>query len=165
MLRQFPLLLASLIIAACSSATTDPTILLDDLPYGLAVEFTMDPVEVGPHDPFSVSLSLTNTTNDTITIVTPNHALAMPRVVRDGERILFRGSDLGFFPVVTTRTFAPGEQVTRTWELRAELMSMDDDDEIVWLPAEPGAYLVQVEFQVGAVDERPLTEGAELVVR
>lgn len=164
MYRKLLLLLASAVAAACSSVATDPTAMLDGLPKGLAVEFTMDPVEVGPHDPFTVSLSLTNTTAKTITIVTPNHALVMPKVTSDRERILFHGADLGFFPVVTAHTFAPGEVVTRNWELRAELMSTDSAGSVIWLPAPPGTYLVQVEFQLGEEGRRP-TVGAELQVK
>lgn len=155
MYRKLTFLLASVMVAACSSSVTDPTDTLAGLPKGLAVEFTMDPVEVGPHEPFTVSLKLTNTTARTITIDTPNQHLVHPKVTQGGERVLFRGSDLGVLPAHATHTFPPGEVVTRSWEVRAELMSTDSAGNVIWLPAQLGTYLVEVEFQLGGEGRRP----------
>ena len=145
MTRSLPLLLAALALAACAADLALPEPSLDGLPPGLDVQFTVSPDVVDPHEPFSAALSVTNTTSDTIRVVTAMGCLATPHVMRDGERIPFRGSWWGCTAAVATHTFAPGETWSHTWDMRAELYA-ENAGEAEGAPAPSGTYSVRAEF-------------------
>jgi hypothetical protein len=160
MLRSVPILAAVAAFAACALEITAPETDLAGLPAGLDVQLTVEPAEVRPHDPFSVRLSVTNTTSDTIHVVTSHGCLAIPHVIRNGQRIPFRGSWWACTAAFASHTFAPGETRTRTWDMRAELYAEHQGD-VEGAPAPRGTYLVQAEF--GTYSEtgpwtRPLIE-------
>jgi hypothetical protein len=145
-------LLPSLILAACSLDIATPNPKAEVLPEGLEAELTVDPAEVAQHAPFTVRLSITNTTADTIRIVTSDTCLARPKVTRGGRWIPFKGSILGCGDAIWTHSFAPGETTTRSWKMRAELWPEEpgDPDEV---PAPRGTYIVVAELG-GIPDDR-----------
>lgn len=151
MIRAFLLLLPGLALAACAFDITGPRFGPEGLPEGLDVTFTVEPGEVGQHAPFTVQLSVTNTTSDPIEVVTAHGCLAIPHVIRDGKRVPFKGSLWGCTAAVTTHTFAPGETRSLTWEMRAELYAQHQGD-VDGAPAPTGTYRVQAEFDTPAVD-------------
>jgi hypothetical protein len=138
-------LLPSLILAACTLDIATPGPTPGGLPAGLKAELTVDPAEVAQHAPFTVRLTVTNTTADTIRFVTGYGCLALPNLKQRGNRIPFKGTDLGCTAAITTHSFAPGETTTRNWAMRAELYAEhhgDPDD----APAPRGSYIVEAEF-------------------
>jgi hypothetical protein len=145
MIRAFPLLIASVAFAACALDIIAPRSDLDSLPPGLDVQFTVEPVEVRQHERFTAQLSVTNTTADTIRVVTSHGCLVIPNVIRNGQRIPFKGSWWGCTAAITTHSFAPGETRMNTWEMAAELYAEHPGD-IEGAPAPKGNYLVQAEF-------------------
>ncbi len=153
LLRLFP----ALALAACSADLALPEPSLEGLPPGLDVQFTVSPNVVDPHQPFSAALSVTNTTSDTIRVVTAMGCLAIPHVMRDGERIPFRGSWWACTAAIATHAFAPGETRSHTWDMRAELYAEHAGD-VDGAPAPSGTYSVQAEFgtyTAGGPSHRP----------
>jgi hypothetical protein len=145
MIRALPLLLAGVVLTACALDITDPQSNLEGLPRGLNVQLEVEPGEVRQHEPFSVLLSVTNTTTQTIRVVTAHSCLAIPHVIHDGQPIPIKGSGWGCYAAITTHTFAPGGTRTYTWDMRAELFAQHPGD-IEGAPAPQGTYRVQAEF-------------------
>jgi hypothetical protein len=94
---------------------------------------------------------VTNTTNDTIHVVTAHSCLAIPNVLNNGERIPFRGSGWGCFAAITTHSFGPGEVRSIKWDMKAELYAEQPGD-VDGAPAPKGSYVVQAEFDTYPVD-------------
>lgn len=160
MIRALQLLAAVLVLAACTRDVTGPQFNLVGLPAGLDVQFAIEPGEVRQHQPFTASLTIANTTADTIRVVTSHGCLVILHVTRDGQRIPFQGSWWGCTAAITTHTFAPGETHSQTWNLRAELYGQHPGD-VEGAPAPKGTYLVQAEFDTGMADgqfRKPLVE-------
>jgi hypothetical protein len=149
MIRALLPLAAGVVLTACPSDITAPQFNLEGLPAGLDVQLTVEPGEVRQHEPFSASLILTNTSTETIQVVTSHGCLVILNVNRNGERIPFQGSSWGCTAAITTHTFAPGATRSYAWNLRAELYAQQAGD-VEGAPAPTGAYLVQVVF-----DTRP----------
>lgn len=146
MIRRHALLLAvTLIASACPYELTSPESDLEGLPEGLEVTLTVEPGEVAQHAPFTVRLTVTNTTLETLQVVTAHGCLAVPNVLRSGERVPFEGSWWGCTAAITTHVFPPGETHSRTWEMRAELYAEHPGD-VDGAPAPRGTYWVQAEF-------------------
>lgn len=145
MIRTLLPLLACAALAACTQELTAPQARLEGIPAGLDVQFTVEPGTVAPHAPFTARLAVTNTTANTIRIVTNHGCLALPNVLRDGVRVPFRGSALGCTAAITTHVFAPGATRTLVWEMRAELYAQNPGD-VDGAPAPRGTYRVQAEF-------------------
>jgi hypothetical protein len=160
MIRSLPLLLAGVALAACALDITGPQSNLEGLPEGLDVQFTVEPGEVRQHERFSAQLSVTNTTPQTIRVVTAHSCLAIPHVIRDGQPIPIKGSGWGCYAAITTHTFAPGETRMHTWDMRAELYAQHPGD-VEGAPAPTGIYRVQAEFDTYSEDgpyRKPLIE-------
>jgi hypothetical protein len=151
MIRTFALVLASAALTACTFDIVGPRAVLENLPGGLDVEFTVEPSEVSQHEPFTTQLRVTNTTSDTIRVVTAHGCLATPHVLRDGRRIPFHGSNWGCTAAITTHTFAPGASRVMTWNMRAELYAEHPGD-TGGVPAPRGTYLVRAEFDTFSED-------------
>lgn len=163
MFRKLAIILASAAVASCGFDLTTPNPDLDGLPAGLEVSLELEPGEVAPADSFTARLTLTNTTSDTIKIITSSGCLAGLNVLRDGKRMPFRGSMLVCTAVIGTHAFAPGETKTRTWELSAALYAEHPED-VDGKPAPVGSYVVQAEFGTypynQAAGRRPVAEVA-----
>ena len=160
MIRALPLLVAVAVLAGCPRDLTGPQLNLEGLPQGLDVQFAIEPGEVRQHEPFTASLTITNTTAEPIQVVTSHGCLVILHVTRNGQRVPFQGSWMGCYAVVTTHTFAPGETRSETWNLRAELYAQHPGD-VEGAPAPKGTYLVQAEFDTGMADgqfRKPLVE-------
>lgn len=143
--KLFLPLVAGLTLTACPLDITGRQSSLEDLPEGLEVSLTVEPGEVRQHEPFSVHLRVANTTTETIPMVTAGGCLAIPKVIRDGERVPFKGSWWGCTGAITTHTLAPGEIRLRSWDMYAELYAEHTGDPD-GAPAPKGAYRVQAEF-------------------
>lgn len=145
MMRKISPLVAVLALAACPMEITGPQSSLEGLPKGLDVSLAVEPNEVRQHERFSVQLRVVNTTSETIRVVTSHGCLAVPNVLRDGERVPFRGSGLACTAAITTHTFAPGQIRSITWDMRAELYA-DQPGARDGAPAPQGVYRVKAEF-------------------
>lgn len=148
MLRRFLVFLPGLALAACSFEATGPVSDLDILPPGLDIRFAVEPGEVLQHAPFNVKLTLSNTTSDTIKIVTSHGCLSTPHFYRNGKRVPMSGSDMGCTAAITTHTFPPGETRSFAWPMRAEFYAEQAGD-VEGAPAPTGTYLVRAEFDIG----------------
>jgi hypothetical protein len=161
MFRRLAIVLGSLSLASCALDLAGPE---QQLP-GLKVELSVEPNEVAPGDPFTAHVHLTNTTSDTIKLVTSESCLANLEILQGDERMPFRGEWLGCLTVITTHTFAPGETKTRSWELRAELHAKSTEEPT---PAPKGSYVVRAKIGMDPDDmssgRRPVVE-AELRVK
>lgn len=166
MIRAFLLLVTSAALAACALDIADPEVRLEGLPEGLEVGLMVDPAEVNPHEPFTTQLKVTNTTPDTIRIVTAHGCLVTLNVVRNEKRIPFEGSAFGCTASITTHTFAPGETHSMDWKMRAELYAQYTG-EVEGAPAPKGTYRVRAEFDTYSetAPQRKPTVEAELLVR
>ena len=138
-------LLAATLTSACEPDIVGPDTSLEGLPPGLRVELAVEPAIVAMHEPFTVRLSVTNTTTSELEVVTAHGCLTVPNVTRNGTRIPFEGSSWICTAAITTHVFAPGETRTRAWEMRAELYAEHPGDRD-GAPAPPGVYSVQAEF-------------------
>jgi hypothetical protein len=145
MIRALLIPIAGFALAACALDITDPESRLAGLPDGLDVQLTVEPGEVRQHEHFSAQLTVTNTTTQSIQVVTTHSCLAIPRVIRNGQRTPFWGSWWGCYAAITTHTFAPGETRSHTWDMRAELYSQHPGD-VDGAPAPTGTYHIQAEF-------------------
>ena len=149
MIRRLLLLavfaLFALSATACPFEIAGPATNLDSLPQGLEVTFAVEPGEVAQREPFTVTLSVRNTTTEPITVTTAHGCLAVPHVIRDGERIPFKGSWWGCGAAITDHVFPAGETRTMTWSMRAELYAQHEGD-VDGAPAPKGTYWVQAEF-------------------
>ena len=149
-------------LTACSSPTEvpgSPNLIGDELG-GLTASLAIDRAAVGPHEEFTLTFHVANTTADTIRLATPHTCLALPHVRRDGKRIPFDGTALGCGAALTTHAFAPGFQRTTVFRLRAELYAEHPGD-VDGVAAPVGSYLVQMVFETA---DRPALTRA-LVVR
>ncbi len=147
-------------LVSCAREATAPAGNLDGLPAGLDVQLALDPGEVSRRGSFSTLLSVTNTTADTIRVVTAHGCLAVPNVIRNGARIPFKGSGWGCTAAITTHTLAPGAVWSRTWEMHAELYAQEPGDPD-GTPAPAGMYRVQAEFDTfaeGGATQKPTIE-------
>ena len=149
----FILSLAAAIVSACKPDIAGPEASLEGLPEGLQVELVVDPAVVGPHEPFTARLSVTNTTTSRLTVVTNHGCLAIPHVMRNETRVPFEGSWWGCTAAITTHVFAPGETRTHTWNMRAELYA-EHPGEVDGVAAPRGVYQVRAEFEVYLPDGR-----------
>lgn len=147
MIRNLFLLATALVTTACPFEIIGPQASLEGLPAGLEVTLTVAPDQVAQHAPFSAELRVTNTTADTLRVVTAHGCLAIPNVLRDGERVPFEGSWWGCTAAITTHVFPPGETRSHTWQMRAELYAEHAGD-VERAPAPRGTYWVQAEFDV-----------------
>lgn len=143
------LCVASLVaLAACSSEPAGPLPLhtvLDGLPTGLDVQFRVTPETVRQQQSFDTRLEITNTTGETVNVITANSCLAVPNVLRGNIRVPVQGSLWGCFAVVTTHTFAPGETRTITWPMSATQYA-EQSGQADGAPLLKGRYIVQAEF-------------------
>jgi hypothetical protein len=105
-LRVPLLLFAGAALAGCTLEFAGPRFDLEGLPDGLVVQFTVEPAEVRQHEPFSAQLTVTNSTAQTIQVVTAHGCLAVPHVILNGQRIPFKGSWRGCTAAITGHTFA-----------------------------------------------------------
>lgn len=163
MICRLPLLIAALALAACADSVL-PGPSLEGLPDGLDVQLAVSPGEVGQLGEFTAALTVTNPTADSLRVTTTSGCLVAPYVFRDGARIPFWGS--GSPPclaAITTHVFAPGETVTKTWTLRAELSPLNPGG-AHGDPAPAGAYQVRAEFQLYQ-DEQIVRAGLERTLR
>lgn len=143
--RSLILSVCVIAIASCALEATSPQLTADGLPEGLEVSLTVNPQEVTPQSPFDVVLAVTNTTSETIVVGTAHGCLAHPGVYKGGERVPFRGSWWACTTAGASHSFPPGETVTITWGMRAELYAErpgDPED----APAPKGTYVVRAEF-------------------
>jgi hypothetical protein len=160
MIRALQLLAAGIVLTACAREITAPQFNLENLPTGLEVQFVVEPGEVRQHEPFSANLTITNTSAETIQVVTSHGCLVTLNVIRNGQRVPFQGSLWGCTAAITTHTFAPGATRSYAWTLRAELYAQHAGD-VEGDPAPKGAYLVQIEFDTRPEDgqtRKPLIE-------
>ena len=151
MIRKSLVLVGAFAVAACTSDVTGWRSSLEGLPDGLEVGFALEPDEVSQHEPFSVQLRVTNTTPDTIRVVTANSCLAIPRVLHNGQPAPFKGSWWGCFAAITTHVFPPSETRSLDWDMKAELYAQHSGD-LDGVPAPRGTYVIQVEFDTYRVD-------------
>lgn len=159
MIRKHLRILPALALAACATDLALPVPSLDGLPPGLDVAFTVTPDAVQQGEAFTATLTVTNTTPEPIRVVTAHGCLAVPHVLLGSERVPLAGSWWACTAAITTHTFAPGETVTRAWEMRAELYAQDAGD-VDGAPAPRGTYRVQAEFDTlaGNGGEKPAVE-------
>lgn len=159
MIRRLLYLLPALALAlaACDLEIHSPRTDLNGLPTGLAVDFAVEPGEVGQHAPFTARLSVTNTTSDTVRVVTGHGCLAIAHLLRNGKRIPFQGSNWACTAAITTHTFAPGEAREVSWPMRAELYAEYEGD-VDGAPAPKGSYIVQASFGTGPSVQKPVVE-------
>jgi hypothetical protein len=153
MARSLWFLIPILTVGACLVHPTSPSGTLEGLPTGLAIEFGLDRDEVPPHGPFSAILEITNTREDTVRVVTGMGCLVIPRVVRNGESVPFRGSAWGCTAAVTTHVFPPHETRSMSFDMHAELYAVAFG-EVDGAPAPAGLYEVQAVFEVSPVAGR-----------
>jgi hypothetical protein len=118
---------------------------VEGLPAGLRVEFTVEPGEVAQWAPFDVTLNVTNTTSEEIQVVTAHGCLVLPHVFRNGTRVPFVGTAWGCTAAITTHRFPPGGTRSYHWRLRAELYAEHPGD-VEDAPAPTGAYRVTAIF-------------------
>lgn len=141
-------ILASLALAACASdpvAVPGPRATLEGFPAGLEARFTVEPGEVRQHEAFTAHLEVTNTTPDTIRVVTAHGCLVVPHVLLDGRPVPLQGSWWACTAAATGHVFAPGETRARTWEMRASLYAQEPGD-VDGAPAPRGTYRIVAEF-------------------
>jgi hypothetical protein len=149
-MRILPHLLCAAALTACSTVTEIPGPTADLSAHeveGLTVGLEVEPAVVGPHEDFTVTFTVANTTGDTIRLGTPHSCLALPSVVRDGHRVPFAGSSWGCLTVIRTHTFAPGDERTMTYQMRSELYSEHPGDGLQGVAAPKGHYRVQMVFE------------------
>jgi hypothetical protein len=163
MIRATLLLATIVAIAACGLEATGPQLTTDGLPAGLEALLTVAPNEVAQHVPFDVTFTVTNTSSQTVQIVSAHGCLVIPGVYRNGERVPFRGSWWGCTAAITTHTFEPGETRTHTWEMRAERYAEHPGD-VDGVPVARGTYRVQAEFDT-FVDASGRKPGVEATLR
>lgn len=166
MIRRLLPLLAGAALTACALEATGPHTGIVGLPAGLDVQLSVAPGEVAQRAPFTARLAVTNRSSDTVRVVTSHGCLVLPNVVRDGERVPFRGTDIGCTAAVTTHVFAPGETRTQSWNLKAELYAQHPGD-VDGAAAPSGTYRVRAVFDTGVggrPEDRPAAE-ATLRVR
>ncbi len=157
----FPLLL-SIALSGCAIESLNPQITNEGLPDGFDVSLTVEPEEVIRHAPFVVRITATNTTTDTIDIVTANSCLVRIGVFRGGMRVPMQGSDGGCRTAITTHSFAPGVTWEMDWPMRAELYAQHAG-ETNGAPVPIGSYRIRAEFDLLS-NLRPAVE-ATLQVR
>jgi hypothetical protein len=160
-MRTLPVLLLSITLSGCAMESLTPRNTLEGLPPGLEVSLTVEPDRVERHAPFVAGFSATNTTADTIRIVTAGGCLVRPGVFRSGARVPVQGSNLVCYGAITTHTFAPGAGREMSWPMRAELYAEHPGD-IEGAPAPAGSYRVRAEFDLLA-GNRPAVEATLLV--
>lgn len=152
MLRAPLILLTGAALAGCDYHVAGPRTDLEGLPHGLDVSLAVEPSTVSPHESFAIRLVVTNTTDHPVTVGTSHTCLALPEVVRNGERMPFEGTALGCGAALTTHRFAPGERRVHVWEARASLYAEQQGD-IDGAPAPKGTYLVRAVFDIHDPDE------------
>ena len=133
--------------AACRRAPIDTQPTPEEWPDSLRVAFTVAPAAVRQHDAFTARLTLSNTSHDTIRVVTPDSCLAIPSVLRDGKRVPFKGSSWGCYQAITFHKFPPGKMRSLRWDMRAELYSGQPSD-VDGAPAPKGTYAVQARLAI-----------------
>jgi hypothetical protein len=164
MIRKSLFLFSVPALAACALEIAGPGSSLEGLPEGLEVTFIVEPGEVDQHAPFSAQLSVTNTTNDMIQVVTAHSCLAIPNVLRNGQRVPFKGSWWGCYAAITTHSFAPSETRSMTWDMQAESYAEHPGD-VDGAPAPKGSYVVQAEFDTYPADGSSRKPAVERTLR
>lgn len=164
MARTTFLLLTALLLTSCSLELLEPGPSTDGLPDGLEISLAVTPDDVSQHAPFTVRFTATNTTDESMQIVTNHGCLVIPGVYRNGERLPFAGSWWGCTAAITTHTFLPGETKSFEWNMRAEVYA-EHEGEVEGAPAPAGTYAVRVEFDVEPVAGSNRKPGAEETLR
>ena len=121
------------------------------------------PDTVTAGEAFTVRFSVQNQTDRAVDLTTPNACLAYPSVyVFGGDRVPFVGASTACAAVVTTRTIAAGDALTRTYDMRAAIAGSDGE-----VPAPTNRYTAQaaMSWSIGG-DAVPLsTLGRSFLVR
>ncbi len=113
---------------------------------GLTVSLQVAPGAVGQDGEFDLTLTIANATGETIHIDTPHSCLALPHVMRGGQRVPFEGTAFGCHTALTTHVFPPGYESTTTFTLRATLYAEHAGD-ADGVAAPKGSYVVQMVFE------------------
>ncbi len=154
-----PVLLALplLVLAACATDPSGPQA-LDGPLNGLEAHLRVESGEVSRGEAFTVRLDVTNTTQDTIVVVTPHSCLYLLGVTRDRQPVEFDGSTLWCFTVFRSHVFLPGETRSYSHELTAR-MYLTHSGSVGMVAAPAGTYLMEARFEV------PPEAGRRLVAR
>jgi hypothetical protein len=148
--RALVICTAALTLAACATQITEPPPDQSSA-HGLDVALTVNPAEVAQDERFIVELTVTNTRPATVRLTTSHGCLALPGIYRNGQRIPFEGSGWACRAAITTHAIAPGETVTRSWEMVPRLYAEHPGDPD-GVPAPRGAYTARAVFEVFEVD-------------
>lgn len=133
---------------ACAADSVGPSQTVDD-----GIEIRLDaPAEVAAHEPFDVTLVVTNRRQEPVTLKTGGSCLAWVGIFSDGERVPFEGTLLVCLGMITSHEIAAGESLERTWPIRAELAARPGRKKE---PVPPGAYTVRAESDVFEIDDQP----------
>jgi hypothetical protein len=113
---------------------------------------------------FTGRFTATNTTADTIRLVTAHGCLVTPGAFRNGVRVPIQGSAWGCTAAVTVHVFTPGETKSIEWQMRAALYAEHEGD-TEGAPAPRASYQVRATFDTTPVDESGRRPGVEATLR
>jgi len=145
MRRASLLLLGTLALSACNGVISGPDPVHVTIPAGLRLELTLSTDRVEQHGEFMTTVTATNVSDHTLSVVTPSGCLYTLDVYRGDVRVPFDGTAWGCHTAITTHVFAPGESRTHEWMLRARLYAEHPGD-VEGAPAPKGTYSVRARF-------------------
>jgi len=166
-MKQISRMAALLVLVACSAEAAGPRPLhtvVDGLPAGLNVQFSVTPATVKQNQSFDALLEITNESGAAVTITTGHGCLAVPNVMRGNASVPVQGSRWGCTAAITNHTFAPGETREIRWPMKATLYA-DEPGAEDGAPLPPGTYSVQAEFDVyvPGSNRKPVVEAPFIV--
>jgi hypothetical protein len=115
----------------------------------------VQPDTVASGDTFHVTVTITNPTADTVTLVSGNSCVVLPIIEREGEVQHFDGTGLFCLDVISRFPIAPGDSLLRDFEVVALLMEGQAPFEYVIAPP-TGEYTVRADMNVGLPDMEAL---------
>lgn len=138
----------ALALGACAADSVGPSQAVEE-----GIEIRLDaPAEVAAHEPFDVTLVVTNRHQEPVTLTTMTSCLVRFGIFSDGERVPFERTLLGCYEAITHHEIAAGDSLERTWPIRAELAAPPERKEE---PVPPWSYRVRAESRVVEIDGQP----------
>ena len=148
-----PAVIACLAVVAslgCGTPTDLRDVLTVDLDV-LTVDLTVTPSSIGSGGSLLVTLTIVNPTIRPIQLSSSDSCVALPEVYSAGERLLWDGTGLGCFTVVSTFTVPALGVLTRQFPLVAFLQESTAPWDYV-VPPTPGIYDLVMSMHVELPD-------------
>ena len=115
----------------------------------------IDEPEITPDEPFSITLSVTNPSNEAITFRTSCQEFAGLFTYHDDELVDFSGNHSTCSRMINTYELEPGRELTFSWNLEASIVKWNSVTLTTdTTSATPGEYVMQIRITADSLNSQ-----------